>query len=159
MSLGPCGRRESRPAPVMVPPRTPTNPTSSARASPLQTPPGALPCPFVHASEKAVTRGSRRCRRRVTLAHACNGHASPIPWWNQPCATQTRATSPRYACAASVEATLCFLETVEDEHFNRVCRTTDEVVPIVVRLEWREHVVRDVARIAATRATDTDPQP
>ena len=31
--------------------------------------------------------------------------------------------------------------------------------PVLVRLERREHVVRDVARIAAARSTDTDAQP
>ena len=59
----------------------------------------------------------------------------------------------------SVEAALRLLETVRDERLDGVRRAGDDRCGVVLGRERREDEVGDVARVAATRAADADPQP
>ena len=62
------------------------------------------------------------------------------------------------AALGSVEATLCFFEAIADDGLDRVGRTCHHLLTIVVRIEGRENVIGNVARIPAPRPTHSDPQ-
>ena len=87
--------------------------------------------PSVNATEETVTKGGNGASKKCA-----NAHGRP----------------------SSVEAALGLVETLGNEGMESIGGTRDDRLSILVRIEWREHVIGNIARIPAPRPTHTDPQ-
>ena len=70
-----------------------------------------------------------------------------------------RSHSRQSARFALVEAALGLVEPLANEQLDRVRRPSDDPVPILVRIEGRQDVVGDIARVAPARPPDADAEP
>ena len=112
-------------------------------AAPPNHPQGHSRVPSFTLADDALHVGQRKCRE-----------SAPERIHEPGLDAAQRASS----ALAFVEAALRLLETFGDDDLDGIGRARDDPVPILVRVERREHEVRDIARIAAAGPSDTDTQ-